>query len=76
MQVSYNEFPEDMRKKVVCGQDGQCYQDFYKIIKQSEKQDDLQNIIIEMKSSFHEYAEYVKCQQPLTNGRYTYAVFI
>ena len=59
-----------MQKKVTCGSDGQFYQDFYKIIKQSEKQDDLQNIIIEMKSSFHEYAKYVKCQKPLANERF------
>ena len=45
--------------------DGRLYKDFYKIILQSEKQDNLQNVILDLKRSFHGYLHYVDCQQQL-----------
>ncbi|XP_057295818.1 GATOR complex protein DEPDC5-like isoform X1 [Hydractinia symbiolongicarpus] len=66
---SIDEFSKEMQREVSCSRDGRFYQDFYKIIRQSEKQDNLQNVILDLKRSFHGYPHYVGCQQPLTDDR-------
>ena len=68
-QFVLDEFSAEMQKEVLCSVDGRYYRDFYKIIKQSEKQQDLQNIILEMKKSFHGYPLNVDCQQPFTDEK-------
>jgi len=67
--VLTDELAPELQKEVLCSHDGRFYQDFYKVIRQCEKHDNLQNVILDLKSSFHGYALYVGCQQPLGDER-------
>ena len=53
-----------MQREVLRARDGRFYKDFYKIIRQSEKQDNLQNVILDLKRSFNGYPLHVGCRQP------------
>ena len=63
------ELSPEIQSEVSCGQDGRFYQDFYKVIRQSEKHDNLENVILDLKSSFHGYPLYVGCKQPFSDDK-------
>ena len=63
------ELSPEIQNEVSCSHDGRFYQDFYKVIRQCEKHDNLQNVILDLKSSFHGYPLYVGCKQPFSEDK-------
>ena len=63
------ELSPELQSEVSSSHDGRFYQDFYKVIRQSEKHDNLQNVILDLKSSFHGYPLYVGCKQPFSEDK-------
>ena len=64
-----DELSAELQSEVLRSHDGRFYQDFYKVIRQSEKQDNLQNVILDLKRSFHGYPLHVNCRQPFTDEK-------
>ncbi|XP_065647417.1 GATOR1 complex protein DEPDC5 isoform X3 [Hydra vulgaris] len=66
---SIDEFPKEKHNEFMYSADGRLCKDFYKIILQSEKQDNLKNVILDLKRSFNGYLHYVDCQQQLMHSK-------
>lgn len=64
-----DELSPELQNLVLRGHDGRFYQDFYKVLLQSEKQGNLQNIILDLKRSFNGYPLYVNCRQPFSEEK-------